>query len=254
MTSRTHFGASALALGLAVALPPAHAGASKPPIQAQGHRGSGPAAGGASDHYFGVCHRPEQSARTQVRAGWLSKWPKVGSGARIRRPLPPAACRDLAVQRPGLVPATSARARNRLGWKHSRFIDSSELHSDSSPIFVCAFRRLASRSATEATTLAAAPARQRSTTTPCAWIFPSTAPCPNRPAIASVATAVASPWRAGLRASISLRNGVPYQKAAIRAASARLRAAIALICGGVAKSPSARSCRMAAALRNMTQA
>ena len=50
---------------------------------------------------------------------------------------------------------------------------------------------------------------QFSMVTMCAWILPSTAPRPNRWAIASAARSVASPSREASRASISLRSGVP---------------------------------------------
>ena len=52
---------------------------------------------------------------------------------------------------------------------------------------------------------------QASTVTTCAWIFPSTAPPPNRRAIAASAMSVASVSCAAPRASMSLRSGVPWQ-------------------------------------------
>src|SRR5512142_396261 len=51
------------------------------------------------------------------------------------------------------------------------------------------------------------------TATTCAWIFPSTAPFPNRCRIASVAISVTPSRRDGPRDSISLRSGVPWQYA-----------------------------------------
>ena len=67
--------------------------------------------------------------------------------------------------------------------------------------------------------------------TTCAWILPSTAPRPNRRAIASAAMSVASPSSEAFRASISFRNGVPWQYpiAGMRGDSARLRAVTVVI-------------------------
>lgn len=50
---------------------------------------------------------------------------------------------------------------------------------------------------------------QLSIVTMCAWILPSTAPCPNRLPIAFAAMSVASPSREASRASISFLSGVP---------------------------------------------
>ena len=63
----------------------------------------------------------------------------------------------------------------------------------------------------------------------CARIFPSIAAPPKRPASAICAASVAAFRRAGSRDSISLRIGVPWQKATagMRADAARLRAATA---------------------------
>ena len=63
--------------------------------------------------------------------------------------------------------------------------------------------------------------------TTCACILPSTSPRPNRRPIASAAMSVASPSRDVPRASISFRNGVPWQyaMAGSRGDFARLRAA-----------------------------
>jgi hypothetical protein len=54
----------------------------------------------------------------------------------------------------------------------------------------------------------ARPNCQLSMVTMCAWILPSTAPRPNRLAIASAAMPVASPSREASRASISFLSGV----------------------------------------------
>ncbi len=79
--------------------------------------------------------------------------------------------------------------------------------------------------------------------TTCAWILPSTSPCPNRWAIASAAVSVASLSREASRASISFRSGVPWQYAiaGTREEFAQLRAATVAIWADFVNPPFARS-------------
>src|SRR6185436_14995632 len=81
-------------------------------------------------------------------------------------------------------------------------------------------------------------AAQRSTSITCAWILPSTAPSPNRRAIAAAPALVASPRRATPRASISPRSGVPWQYAmdGSRGDFAQLRA-VTVVMSGIAVNP-----------------
>ena len=80
---------------------------------------------------------------------------------------------------------------------------------------------------------------QRSAAKMCAWILPSTGPGPNWRSMAAAARSVASSRRDLSRASISLRNGVPWQyaTAGIRGDVAVLRSAT--VCtSGASKPPS----------------